>query len=145
MIILNFTTRLVVINALKMNARIFYYCTTFTTAETTTTKLLTYPPEPRKPSDDECCGSGCSTCVFDLYDLELSKWRARCQQIDDGQDEDTDSTEGVVSVYEYRAFRITDIKIDYGITYFTFEVPGNGRLPLALGQHLVVRYARKIN
>lgn len=62
---------------------------------TTDTKSTTYPPKPRKPSEDECCGSGCSTCVFDLYELELSKWRARCQQIDDGQDEDTDSAEEV--------------------------------------------------
>lgn len=110
------------------------------TETTTTISTTTYPPEPLKPSDDECCGSGCSTCVFDLYELEFSKWRARCQQIDEGQDEDTNSVEEVVSVYEYRAFRITDIRVDYRITYFTFEVPGNRRLPLELGQHLVARY-----
>ena len=111
---------------------------TITETATTAETRPKYPPDPIKPSDDDCCGSGCSTCVFDLYELELSKWRERCQQIDDGEDENT--AEEVISVYEYRQFRLTDIETDYGVTYFTFEVPSKKRLPLMLGQHLVARY-----
>eukprot|EP01017_Pseudomicrothorax_dubius_P004092 TRINITY_DN10740_c0_g2_i1.p1 TRINITY_DN10740_c0_g2~~TRINITY_DN10740_c0_g2_i1.p1 ORF type:complete len:134 (-),score=39.49 TRINITY_DN10740_c0_g2_i1:130-531(-) len=39
------------------------------------------PVPPREPDPDECCGSGCQVCVWDLYTLavekyndELAKW-----------------------------------------------------------------------
>ncbi len=31
------------------------------------------PPE--KPGYDECCGSSCPNCVWDVYYEELGKWR----------------------------------------------------------------------
>jgi cytochrome-b5 reductase len=39
------------------------------------------PPAPREPDLDECCGSGCDPCVFDLYDQRVERWRARCAAI----------------------------------------------------------------
>jgi hypothetical protein len=30
--------------------------------------------KPRLPEDDECCGSGCATCVFDIYDTKMEKY-----------------------------------------------------------------------
>ncbi|RFU49891.1 oxidoreductase-like domain-containing protein [Paraburkholderia sp. DHOC27] len=42
------------------------------------------PTPPRRPELDDCCHSGCSPCVFDLYDEALARyetalaaWRAR--------------------------------------------------------------------
>ena len=42
------------------------------------------PMPPRKPEPDECCRSGCTPCVFDLYDealtlyeVSLGRWKAR--------------------------------------------------------------------
>jgi len=42
------------------------------------------PVEPVQPGLDDCCRSGCTPCVFDLYEdamdryrAELKKWRAR--------------------------------------------------------------------
>ncbi len=42
------------------------------------------PRPPARPDAGACCGSGCALCVFDLYELELdryrealSAWRAR--------------------------------------------------------------------
>lgn len=42
------------------------------------------PDAPTPPEPEECCGSGCTHCVFDLYDaarerylLALAAWRAR--------------------------------------------------------------------
>ena len=26
------------------------------------------------PSDDECCGNGCSPCVFDTYETKMEKY-----------------------------------------------------------------------
>lgn len=31
---------------------------------------------PVEPLPSQCCGSGCSPCVFDLYHQELAKWEA---------------------------------------------------------------------
>ncbi len=39
------------------------------------------PPAPREPDLDECCGSGCDPCVFDLYEQRLERWRERCEAI----------------------------------------------------------------
>ncbi|UUZ47764.1 oxidoreductase-like domain-containing protein [Massilia sp. B-10] len=42
------------------------------------------PVEPVQPGLDDCCRSGCTPCVFDLYEdamdryrAELAKWQAR--------------------------------------------------------------------
>jgi hypothetical protein len=33
------------------------------------------PQPPHRPAPDACCGSGCALCVFDLYELELDRYR----------------------------------------------------------------------
>ena len=42
------------------------------------------PVPPARPSNDDCCGGGCNSCVFDVYDealqrhhVELAAWRER--------------------------------------------------------------------
>ncbi|NCT68649.1 MAG: oxidoreductase-like protein [Rhodanobacteraceae bacterium] len=42
------------------------------------------PRPPDKPDPGDCCGGGCTQCVFDLYDAALDRyetalaaWRAR--------------------------------------------------------------------
>ncbi|MPW21015.1 oxidoreductase [Paraburkholderia sp. CNPSo 3157] len=34
------------------------------------------PTPPTRPDPDECCHSGCDTCIFDLYEDELTRYRA---------------------------------------------------------------------
>ncbi|WP_084688055.1 oxidoreductase-like domain-containing protein [Paraburkholderia oxyphila] len=34
------------------------------------------PLPPERPSNEDCCQSGCSPCIFDLYDEEVDRWRA---------------------------------------------------------------------
>ncbi|MCE3262057.1 MAG: hypothetical protein K0R43_1136 [Pseudoduganella sp.] len=34
------------------------------------------PPPPVPPGPDDCCHSGCTWCVLDLYDEELERYRA---------------------------------------------------------------------
>ncbi|HTH60024.1 MAG TPA: oxidoreductase-like domain-containing protein [Paraburkholderia sp.] len=34
------------------------------------------PQPPVRPDDDECCHSGCTPCVFDLYEDALDRYRA---------------------------------------------------------------------
>lgn len=34
------------------------------------------PVPPARPAPEECCHSGCTPCVFDIYELELERHRA---------------------------------------------------------------------
>jgi hypothetical protein len=34
------------------------------------------PQPPVRPAPEDCCHSGCTPCVFDLYDAELERYRA---------------------------------------------------------------------
>ncbi|MEM5370353.1 oxidoreductase-like domain-containing protein [Paraburkholderia azotifigens] len=34
------------------------------------------PTPPVRPDPDDCCHSGCDPCVFDLYDEEVTRYRA---------------------------------------------------------------------
>jgi hypothetical protein len=34
------------------------------------------PPAPREPLPEDCCGKGCTPCVFDTYAEALEKYRA---------------------------------------------------------------------
>ncbi|ABR91681.1 Uncharacterized conserved protein [Janthinobacterium sp. Marseille] len=46
-------------------------------AKTTDTKA---PLPPVRPDNDECCHSGCEPCIFDLYELEMEKYRKALAQ-----------------------------------------------------------------
>lgn len=35
---------------------------------------VTIPPPPEKPLPDDCCGSGCVRCVWDMYYEELEEY-----------------------------------------------------------------------
>jgi hypothetical protein len=37
------------------------------------------PLAPRRPDADECCRGGCETCVFDLYEQEMERYRIALQ------------------------------------------------------------------
>jgi hypothetical protein len=34
------------------------------------------PIRPIEPDAMDCCGGGCTSCVFDLYQIELEKYQA---------------------------------------------------------------------
>jgi len=33
------------------------------------------PPKPEAPNPQDCCESGCTLCVYTVYDEELARWR----------------------------------------------------------------------
>jgi hypothetical protein len=33
------------------------------------------PPFPSKPNNEDCCGSGCSPCIWDIYDMNEESYR----------------------------------------------------------------------
>ncbi|MGG1949071.1 oxidoreductase-like domain-containing protein [Trinickia sp. NRRL B-1857] len=34
------------------------------------------PTPPKRPTQDECCHSGCSPCIFELYEEALDRYEA---------------------------------------------------------------------
>ncbi len=38
------------------------------------------PVEPVAPSLDDCCRSGCTPCVFDLYEEAMERYRKELEQ-----------------------------------------------------------------
>lgn len=43
------------------------------------------PLPPVRPANDECCHSGCEPCIFDLYELEMDKYRVALAQWEKAQ------------------------------------------------------------
>lgn len=39
------------------------------------------PPRPAMPDPDDCCGGGCTPCIFDIYEEQLERWQQRVEEI----------------------------------------------------------------
>jgi hypothetical protein len=37
------------------------------------------PTPPREPAPEECCGKGCTPCVFDVYAEALERYKAELE------------------------------------------------------------------
>ena len=103
------------------------------------------PDPPEKPQDSDCCGTGCIPCVFDIYEEEMSKWRRECDKIRSGQTVDNISQAGdcdeVLSTSEFQSFALESItRLTGDSCLYRFNIPGNRRLGLQIGQHLIMRY-----
>lgn len=51
---------------------------------------LPAPPVPPEPG--ECCGSGCTPCVFDLYEDALARYRALIAEAPGHPPDDADAS-----------------------------------------------------
>ena len=38
------------------------------------------PVAPAQPDLDECCGSGCNPCIFDLFDAAMERYREQLRE-----------------------------------------------------------------
>ena len=116
---------------------------------------LSYLPEPpEKPLDSDCCGSGCTPCVLDIYQEELERWlklkgmsggeRAQWrkeERLKRQQGKGSDIMYPVaVSPSEYRTFPVSEIKqLNADSFVFTITLPAGHTLGLCIGQHIVLR------
>ena len=39
--------------------------------------------EPREPQEEECCGNGCSPCVWDTYYDKVGKWQDKKVELEE--------------------------------------------------------------
>lgn len=103
------------------------------------------PEQPEKPQDSDCCGTGCVPCVFDIYEEEMVKWRIECEKIKNGENlhnaQHLENSIEVLSTSEFRCFALKSIiRLTANSCLYRFSIPGNQRLGLQVGQHLIMRY-----
>lgn len=98
--------------------------------------------QPVEPLPSQCCGSGCSPCVFDLYHRDLARWEAARASNDRSllSGKQSQSCPSSLSPESFLAFSITAVdKLTKDTYRVQFALPGNSRLGLQPGQHLVLR------
>lgn len=57
---------------------------------------------PKTPLNEDCCGSGCTPCIFDVHKALLKEWES-------GKIQTNVKTTNLLSLLAYKAFVITDI------------------------------------
>lgn len=109
---------------------------------------VSLPEPPKKPLDSDCCGTGCIPCVFDIYEEEVKKWKVECYKIKTGKNSDAqlgDCDEALCTT-EFRSFVLESItKLTGDSCIYRFNIPGNKKLGIKIGQHLIMRYERMID
>ena len=107
-----------------------------------------FPEPPTKPLDSECCGNGCSPCVFDIYDGEMVRWQKFCAMSREEQMATLKKEKQLVVVTDglsqshYTSLMITDIKrVTDNTCVYRFSLAANSSLNMAVGQHLILRWA----
>jgi Oxidoreductase-like protein, N-terminal len=46
------------------------------------------PTPPREPAMEECCGKGCTPCVFDVYAEAIERYRAELEAFERARETD---------------------------------------------------------
>ncbi|KAG3283233.1 NADH-cytochrome b5 reductase-like isoform X1 [Ictidomys tridecemlineatus] len=97
---------------------------------------------PVEPLPSQCCGSGCSPCVFDLYHQDLARWEAARASNDRSllSGKQSQSCPSKLSPETFLAFCISALdKLTKDTYHVRFALPGNSQLSLHPGQHLILR------
>ena len=106
------------------------------------------PEPPEEPLQSDCCGTGCTPCVLDIYQKELEEWRKLTEMTPreraewrkakwEGQDTVAVTA---LSPYDYRRFTVERVKQLTKDTFvFSFGLPVGQTLGLQPGQHAVLR------
>ncbi|KAK2155937.1 hypothetical protein LSH36_226g01023 [Paralvinella palmiformis] len=107
-------------------------------------ELLLFPPCPAEPLPSDCCGLGCTSCVYDMYEKELALWKIDCERIRNSSgsaDADDDSSDVVQSPDEYRMLELLSItQMTSDCFRYTFILPKHQILPPTVGQYMVLRW-----
>lgn len=105
------------------------------------------PEPPMRPLDSECCGNGCTPCVFDIYDDQMERWRKLCAMSSEEravallkkEDQQFGVTNGL-SQGHYTSLMISDIKrVTDDTCIYRFLLASNTSLNMNVGQHLILR------
>eukprot|EP00794_Sanderia_malayensis_P008162 gene8162-9035_t len=105
------------------------------------------PEEPEKPLQSDCCGLGCTPCVFDIYERELQSWREKCEEIKSGslggETLDKNFTDGISHLMckeKFNKFILESIeKVTECSSLYRFKLSRNQEPKFDIGQHLILR------
>lgn len=95
-----------------------------------------YDPPPEPPSKSDCCGTGCTPCILDVYDEEYARWEHRQNSIGDELRRD------LLSVIKYKPYKIVSIlQLNNDVYMYTLAaIPkAKGRLPITYTQYVHIR------
>lgn len=93
---------------------------------------------PKTPLEEDCCGSGCTPCIFDVHKTLLREWENRKTQAK------IKITDNLLSLLSYKAFVITsivDASKDYIIVCLEYpgcKIESNVNLHLIPGQYVML-------
>lgn len=107
------------------------------------------PAPPEEPLQSDCCGTGCTPCVLDVYQEELEKWlrlkamspqeRAEWRRLQQMKHKET-VMKTALSLSQYKLFTISEVeKLTTNTFLFTFSLPPSYTLGLQVGQHVLLR------
>ena len=109
------------------------------------------PEKPEEPLQSDCCGTGCTPCVFDIYQGELERWMKLKKMTPEDRKihvQTVASSNSLLSPHQavsparYTAFEISDIRPDtFNTNIYRFSLPKGTTLGLLSGQHVVARSA----
>ncbi|XP_040834443.1 NADH-cytochrome b5 reductase-like [Ochotona curzoniae] len=97
---------------------------------------------PVEPLISQCCGSGCSPCVFDLYHRDLARWEAARANKDRSllSGQKSQSCPSQLNPETFVGFRISATeKVTKDTYHVRFALPASSQLGLRPGQHLILR------
>ncbi|XP_072760856.1 NADH-cytochrome b5 reductase-like [Anoplolepis gracilipes] len=94
---------------------------------------------PKTPLNEDCCGSGCTPCIFDVHKALLKEWESRKIQ-----NVKVKINNNLLSPLSYKVFVITDIietSEDYFLVhlkYPEYKIENDVSLHLEPGQHVIL-------
>lgn len=123
-----------------------------------------FPPCPEEPQESDCCGSGCSPCVFDIYRSQLLEWEKQCSDIlcNAGcysKTADAETKEPLISPIKFSPFQLLSVQqYTHNTFLYLFQVVRASSEPdqksaiteykhvkkplgISVGQHLVMRFS----
>ncbi|KAG5344046.1 NB5R5 protein, partial [Acromyrmex heyeri] len=93
---------------------------------------------PKTPLEEDCCGSGCTPCIFDVHKTLLKEWENRKIRAE------VKTTDNLLSLLSYKTFVITDISdaskdcILICLEYPECKIEKNTILHLTPGQYVML-------
>ncbi|KAL0127219.1 hypothetical protein PUN28_005489 [Cardiocondyla obscurior] len=98
---------------------------------------------PKTPLEEDCCGSGCTPCIFDVHKTLLKEWENKKTQAE------VKTADNLLSLMSYKAFVVTsicDASEDYILIYLEYpeyKIKNNIRLHLIPGQYVMLHFFNK--
>ncbi len=113
--------------------------------------LPNLPEPPEEPLQSDCCGTGCSPCVFDIYQEDLERWKqlaalspeeraVRLRTRGRRVESTAMQSRAVLSPDKYQGFDVEGIdQVSSDSFVFRFGLPEDSVLGIGTGKHALLR------